>query len=190
MGSLAYYRLGAVYPRERLREPYPERWRGSARRAALVVVFGSVVVVDLDGDPTAMFDDYDPGQVFTGYEADTLFDAADAGTVFEGGDMANVTHKTKWAGETLTFAFNFGRRRAVRDGATISNPVIEVGPSGLTVGSPTVLVVRFQGVAAGKGVKVTVSGGTPGETFSLTCRVDASDGSILEVHGAIEINAE
>ncbi|MFO0806689.1 MAG: hypothetical protein U0791_26590 [Gemmataceae bacterium] len=73
-------------------------------------------------------------------------------------------------------------------GATIASAEI-LGGSGLTIGSPSVLDTLTDGIAAGKGVKVRISGGTDDETVSLACKATLSTGSVIVVPVKIAVAA-
>lgn len=96
------------------------------------------------------------------------------------------TTLTKPAGETRRVAFDLSASPEAVAGETFSGPEI-LGGSGLTFGSPTVSAAAFDGIAAGKAVLVTVSGGSAGTTYDFALRVTASGGSILVVNGRIAV---
>lgn len=85
--------------------------------------------------------------------------------------------------EHKTIAFDFTNEGALRDGETISSPIVHSDPSGLTLGTSAVLAAPFydsdgKKIAIGKGVKVRING-TVG-TYTIVCRVTTSGGDILE----------
>jgi hypothetical protein len=84
----------------------------------------------------------------------------------------------KIAAEARAYVFDFSRYPEVISGETISSPVTPA-VSGLTIGSPTVTSATIDGVPSGKGVKVTISSGTAGTTYTVDCRVTTSGGSTL-----------
>lgn len=96
------------------------------------------------------------------------------------------TTLTKPAGETRRIAFDLSTSPESVAGETFSSPSI-LGGSGLTFGTPTVSSGVFDGIAAGKAVLVTVSGGSAGTTYDFALQVTASGGSILVVNGRITV---
>ena len=69
-------------------------------------------------------------------------------------------------------------------GATISSAAI-TGGSGLTKGAPAVLSVATDGVPAGKGVSVRISGGSAGTTYPLALVATLSTGRVVVVPGRL-----
>lgn len=100
--------------------------------------------------------------------------------------------------EAFYFVFSFEEFSEIVGGATVSSAVV-TGPggvalSGITAASPgTVLTddetVDRDGttVAADKGVKSLVSGGTAGTDYTLECKATFSDGSIRVVQGVVAV---
>jgi hypothetical protein len=87
--------------------------------------------------------------------------------------------------EVVSYLFDFSNFPEVVAGETLSSPSVSSSPSGLTVGTPAVTAAERDGVAAGEGVAVTVSGGTASTTYSLECSVTTSGGSVRVVKGEI-----
>lgn len=98
-----------------------------------------------------------------------------------------VTTIQKYTGEFRAFCFDFSNAPEVVAGETLSSPTVTVSPSGPTIGSPSVLSSAFDDVASGKGIKVTVSGGTAGTTYTLTCTVTTSGGATLICKGLLPV---
>ena len=69
-------------------------------------------------------------------------------------------------------------------GVTISSGEI-LGGDGLTFGSVAVLAAAFDGIPAGKGLSVRISGGDAGVTYKLACRVTLSSGRKVVVPGRL-----
>lgn len=69
-------------------------------------------------------------------------------------------------------------------GVTISSGEI-LGGSGLTFGSVAVLAAAFDGIPAGKGLSVRISGGEAGEIYAFACRVTLSSGRKVVVPGRL-----
>lgn len=84
----------------------------------------------------------------------------------------------KIVAEQRAYVFDFSKYSELQSGETISSPVVP-SVSGLTIGSPSLTTVVIDGVPIGKGVKVTISGGSAGETYTVDCQVTTSGGSIL-----------
>lgn len=102
--------------------------------------------------------------------------------------------RTKDASETILFVFDFSRFPEVVAGETLGTPVVDASsPSGLTLGTPSVTVadqvIDSAGnvVASGKGLQVTVAGGTAGNTYALESRCTFSGGSIRVVKGSVVV---
>lgn len=94
----------------------------------------------------------------------------------------------KDSSEVISYLFDFSNFPEVVAGETLSNPTVTVTVgSGLTVGSPAVTTVERDEVAAGAGVAVTVSSGTPGTTYTLECKVTTSGGAQRVVKGEIVV---
>lgn len=98
------------------------------------------------------------------------------------------TKLSKYPAEIISYLFDFSKFPEVIAGETLSSPAISVAdPSGLTVGSPAVTLVVRDGIAAGKGVQVTISAGSSGETYTVQCDATTSGGSKRSVQGLIEV---
>jgi len=69
-------------------------------------------------------------------------------------------------------------------GVTISSGEI-LGGSGLSVGTPAVLAADFDGIPAGDGLSVRISGGAAGTVYPLACRVTLSNGRKFVVPGRL-----
>ncbi len=93
----------------------------------------------------------------------------------------------KFAAEVRTYVFDFGQFPEVRDGETLSAPIVPP-VAGLTIGTPAVTVAATDWVPTGKGVAVSIAGGTAGEGYAVACTVSTSGGSTLEVAGLLAVN--
>jgi hypothetical protein len=86
---------------------------------------------------------------------------------------------TKKAGEVETFAFEFKQRAELVAGDTLTGtPTVSATPSGLTLGSPFL---------SGSQVRVTISGGTSGTQYLVTCTVVTAGGSTLQSVGPLNV---
>lgn len=101
--------------------------------------------------------------------------------------------RRKYANEVRSYVFDFQNFPELIAGQTISAP--SVPPvTGLVIGAPAVTTISFNPgedmeiVPAGKGVSVTVSGGTTGTSYELACTVTTSGGATLTVHGLLEVS--
>ncbi len=95
----------------------------------------------------------------------------------------------KAVGDDRYYICDLSKCPEIAAGATVASAVIE-GGDGLTIGSPVVLAEAMDGVAAGKGVKVRISGGTDDETVSLACKATLSTGSVIVVPVKIAVAAD
>lgn len=100
--------------------------------------------------------------------------------------MTDGNMLTKYAVEVVSYQFDFSDFPEVVAGETLSSPNVPA-VSGLTIGTPAVTVAERDGVAAGKGVAVTVSGGTAGTTYTITATAVTSGGSTRAVRGRIRV---
>lgn len=80
--------------------------------------------------------------------------------------------------ESRVYLFDFSRYSEVLNGETLSSPTIPA-VSGITIGSPTIMSADLDGVPSGKGVKVLISSGSAGTTYTIDCRVTTSGGATL-----------
>lgn len=92
----------------------------------------------------------------------------------------------KDSNETVSYLFDFGNFPEVAAGETISSAAVPA-VSGLTIGTPSVTAAERDGVEAGEGVQVTISGGTADADYAVECRATFSGGSIRVVKGIIEV---
>lgn len=99
----------------------------------------------------------------------------------------STTTLQKYANEVRSYVFDFSQFPEVVDGETLSSPTVPA-VSGLAIGSPTVLTSAVDYVASGKGIKVTISGGTAGTSYTVVCRATTSGGATLEVDGTLVVN--
>lgn len=98
-----------------------------------------------------------------------------------------LTRRVKVSTEVRRYVFNFFARSEVVAGETLSSPTVTVSPSGPTISGAAVLTSSLAGVPSGKGVSATISGGTAGTTYTLTCTVTTSGGSTLVCKGELEV---
>lgn len=96
--------------------------------------------------------------------------------------MSRTTFEAKYASSTKTYVFDFTSRLAL--GETVSSAVVsgtsysaESGAS-ISVGSPTVSSPR---------VSVSISGGTEGAVFLITCTATTSAGQILPMYAYLPV---
>jgi len=94
---------------------------------------------------------------------------------------------SKTAAEIVTYIFDFSNFPEVLNGETISNPVVSVSGSGLTTSGVIVTTSKIEGVPTGQGVLTTVSGGSAGSSYEITCQVDMSGGDVRVVKGIIVV---
>lgn len=89
----------------------------------------------------------------------------------------SFTYQTlkKAVSDDRDFLFDLTRVSEIVSGATVSSATV-TGGSGLSFGAPTVLVSEVEGIVAGKGVSVRISGGTAGTayTFAVVCTLSTS----------------
>lgn len=120
----------------------------------------------------------------------------DLARVFRGfprmaGQQIQYDTRPKDASEAIAFVFDFSRFPEVVAGGELTSPVVDP-VSGLTIGAAAVTdaaeVVFPNGatVAAGKGVKAAISGGTAGTTYALECRATIG-GSVRVVKGSLAV---
>lgn len=106
-----------------------------------------------------------------------------------GADMASTLARdtlTKTPREARLFLFDFSKAPEVTSGETLSAPVVHAD-AGITVGTPVVTSGAFDGVPAGEGVKVLLSGGSAGDTYDVSCTVTTSGGATIEVAGRLAV---
>lgn len=84
----------------------------------------------------------------------------------------------KIAAESRLFIIDFSRFSEIINNDTIASSSIPA-VSGLTIGTPSTLTTSIDGVPANKGVKVNISGGTAGTTYTVDCQVTTAAGSII-----------
>lgn len=92
----------------------------------------------------------------------------------------------KGAGETVHFLFDFTPFPEFQAGQTIASasaPAV----SGLTLGTPTLLAASADGIAAGRGVLLSVSGGTAGTTYTVSVLATFSGGPVREVRLSLTV---
>jgi len=97
------------------------------------------------------------------------------------------TKLLKYTTTVRSYIFDLANAPEIVSGETISSPTVTGSPSGLTIGTPTILEAETLAVPSGKGVAVTISGGTAGTSYTLTCTVTTSGGATLVVKGDLEV---
>jgi hypothetical protein len=99
----------------------------------------------------------------------------------------------KYDVEVRAFAFDYQDFPEVQAGETLSAPVVTVLPAGPTIGSPAVNAAIFYPgggrprIPIGKGVSVSISGGTAANDYTLTCTVTSSGGATLIIKGTLRV---
>jgi hypothetical protein len=96
---------------------------------------------------------------------------------------------TKTERESRYFLFDFSKTPEVRAGWTLSSPAVHVD-TGLTAGTPAVSDELFDGVPAGEGVIVLLSGGDEDEDYDVSCTAVATSGArsaTIEVPGRVVV---
>lgn len=94
--------------------------------------------------------------------------------------------KVKGAAETVEYLFDFTPFPEVAAGETIASASVPA-VGGLTIGSPAVTAALADGVAAGKGVEVSVAGGTAGTTYTVSARATMSGGAVREIRLSLTV---
>lgn len=92
----------------------------------------------------------------------------------------------KAVGEAISFLFDFSTFPEFDGGETLGTPSVPA-VSGLTIGTPAVTSAARDYVDAGKGIAVTISGGTAGTTYSVACTGTFSGGAVRTVKGRIAV---
>jgi len=99
----------------------------------------------------------------------------------------------KYPAEARVYVFDFQDFPEVKHhNETLSSPSVPA-VSGLTIGAATVTTADFypggghKMVPSGKGVKVTISGGTAGTDYTVVCTVATSGGATLEIVGTLPV---
>lgn len=96
---------------------------------------------------------------------------------------------TKTERESRYFLFDFSKTPEVRAGWTLSDPHV-YADTGITAGTPAVSDELFDGVAAGQGVVVLISGGDEDEDYDVSCTAVATSGArsaTIEVPGRVVV---
>lgn len=93
----------------------------------------------------------------------------------------------KFVGEVVLYLFDFSNFPEVVSGETLSSPSVPAVP-GLTIGTPAVTSEIRDGIAAGKAVEVTISGGAADTIYEVQCAVATSGGSTRIVKGALAVD--
>jgi hypothetical protein len=98
-----------------------------------------------------------------------------------------AAEKTKGPSETVAYLFDFTPFPEIAAGETVASASVPA-VTGLTIGAAAVISARTDGVAAGKGVQVAISGGTAGAAYTVSCRITTSGGSVREIRLALSVN--
>ncbi len=85
----------------------------------------------------------------------------------------------KRATDDLPYVFSFATWSLLSTD-TIASATVAGSPSGLTIGTPSVL-------SGGKQVQVRISGGTAGETYTVTCLAVTSGGYTITGDAYLEV---
>jgi hypothetical protein len=107
-------------------------------------------------------------------------------------DTIQYDTRPKDASEVIQYVFDYSRFPEMKAGETLGTPVVDP-VAGHTIGAPAVTtedeVVDEAGtvVEAGKGIQVTISGGTAGNTYNLESRGTFSGGATRVVKGAVRV---
>lgn len=92
----------------------------------------------------------------------------------------------KDSSEVVSYLFDFSAFPEVIAGETLGTPVVDA-VTGLTIGTPDITTVDRDGVTAGKGLEVTISGGTAGVQYGLEARATTSGGAVRVVKGLLYV---
>lgn len=98
-----------------------------------------------------------------------------------------VHTKPKAPNEAVDYVFDFSGFPEFAAGETLASAATPT-VSGLTIGTPAVTSAIVDGVPAGKGIQVRVSGGTANTEYTVACRGTFSGGSIREIRLKLEVN--
>lgn len=110
-----------------------------------------------------------------------------AGRVARGNFMGLLqTTLPKAAAEVVGYVFDFSGMPEFAAGDTLASAAVPA-VSGLTIGTPAVLAALTDGVAAGKGIQVTINGGTAGTRYVVTCLGTFASGAVRAVKLALEV---
>lgn len=94
--------------------------------------------------------------------------------------------QVKDSSEVISYLFDFTNFPECEAGETLSTPVVDA-VAGLTIGTPTITTFDRDDVTAGKGLQVTISGGTAGEQYELEARATFSGGATRVVKGLLYV---
>jgi hypothetical protein len=92
-----------------------------------------------------------------------------------------VSTLTKTESDARLYLFDLSRAPEVVAGATCASGVVVGTTTGLTVGTPAVLDAEADGIAAGEGVSVRISGGEDDTTYRFALNVTLSTGDVVSV---------
>lgn len=89
-------------------------------------------------------------------------------------------------GEVRDYAFDFSKAPELKTGSGLTISSVEIIHStSLTIGTPAVLAAAFDGIPAGKGASVRISGFADDTVYHLACRATLSNGAKLVVPGRL-----
>lgn len=96
----------------------------------------------------------------------------------------------KQPGEDLIFYFDFDKLMNASETLT-GTPTVTGSPSGLTIGSPTVIsanaTVLGKTVLANRAVQVRISAGTDGNSYTVQCSCGTSASNTRIIDGTLEV---
>ncbi len=94
--------------------------------------------------------------------------------------------RTKTVAEALVVSFGFAIKLGTSSALLNGTPTVEVAPSGPTITAIAInaVAITVAGVshAIGQAVQCMVSGGTAGETYTLTCTATTDDGQTMQIY--------
>lgn len=96
--------------------------------------------------------------------------------------------RTKKVTEVVLFVFDFSNFPEVEAGETLGTPTVPA-VAGLTIGTPAITTAETDGIAAGKALQVSISGGTAGTDYTVSAYVVTSGGSTRGVEGVVAVRA-
>jgi hypothetical protein len=102
-----------------------------------------------------------------------------------------VQELTKPASEDRDYGIDFSKAPELASGTGITLASATVsGGTGLTLGTPTVLAGAFDGIPAGKGFSLRISGGLDDATYSFAVLATLSNGRKLVVPCKLAVTAD
>lgn len=128
----------------------------------------------------------DGGSLWRCPDGGTVWRVRDGGTEWRGRQMPDISGGTctKSASDVRRFAFNFGDLKELNastpETLTVAAGAITASPSGLTIGTATLEANGYRATA-------TISGGTAGTDYTITCTVTLSGGGTIVRTGTLEV---